>query len=281
MEFRIILPAILTAISILLLAQCSGSGTEANSIHKKAEEIILNSDSSYADITFRRDVLYTDSLLLDNIQDVAVNDAGTVYMAGEKWNHLELHTFSSDGTYLGSIGRLGTEHGSFQKTERIQFSGSDVWVSDTQLNRMTRFETSTGNVLEIIELDSLFLREVANEKEGLSTIDPVGIAGLNRVFVTLASERNPIYQPEFELNYSLLDRTQSDSLTARPMFVEQARRYVIGDYAGRPVAFSLAINERPLIDFKSEGPIYAANSSEFIFVFIQRMAPLLDSIAFL
>jgi hypothetical protein len=107
------------------------------------------------------------------------------------------------------------------------------------------------------------LKLIEDENVRLPIIDPVGAVDANQVLVSLAGERNPIYQPEFKQKYALLERMQSDSMKLKPIFEGQARRYVVGDYAGRPVAFSLTINERPLIDFKQEGLIYAANSSEF------------------
>ena len=115
----------------------------------------------------------------------------------------------------------------------------------------------------MVNLDSLFARITAVNKRNFATIDPAGPIDSDRMLVMLTKERNPIYQPEFEFSYAFLDRTQPDTLRIEPFAEAKSRRYVVGDYAGRPVAFSLDINERPLIDFTPGGLIYEANSSEF------------------
>jgi len=252
------------AAALFLFIGCSESDSTIRSISDGEKPIVLKSDSLYQTVIFNQNVVYTDSLLLDEIQDVAVDGSGTVFMAGEKWNHLEVHKFSFTGTYLGSIGQLGKDPGAFEAVNRIQFNGSDIWVSDTQLNRMTRFDTSTGAVQEIVDLDSLLIRVTADTKRSFATIDPAGQFDSDRLLVELTDERNPIYQPEFEFSYAFLNRSLPDSLRIEPITDAKSRRYVVGDYAGRPVAFSLAINERPLIDFTPGELIYIANSSEFL-----------------
>lgn len=252
------------AAALSLFIGCSEPESNIRSDSESEKQIVLKSDSLYQTVIFYQKVVYTDSLLLDEIQDITVGDAGTVFIAGKKWNHLEVHKFSSNGSYIGSIGQFGKAPGAFEAVNRIQFNGSDIWVSDTQLNRITRFDISTGSVQEMINLDSLFQRISADSKRSFATIDPVGLIDSDRLLVKLANERNPIYQPESEFSYAFLNRSQSDSLRIEPITEAKSRRYVVGDYAGRPVAFSLDINERPLIDFRPGGLIYIANSSDFL-----------------
>lgn len=252
------------AATLFLFIGCSESDLTIKYNSDVDKPVVLNSDSLYQTVVFNQNVVYTDSLLLDEIQEIAVDGAGTVFVAGEKWNHLEVHKFSSTGTYLGSIGRLGKAPGAFEVVNRIQFKGSDIWVSDSKLNRMTRFDISTGAVQEIVNLDSLFVRVTEDSKKSYDTIDPAGQFDSDRLIVTLTNERNPIYQPEFKFSYAFLDRTQPDTLRIEPFAEAKSRRFIVGDYAGRPVAFSLDINERPLIDFTPGGLIYIANSSEFL-----------------
>lgn len=232
-------------------------------IPDNVEQIVFDSDSSYPEVAFQRDVSYRDSLLLDDIHDLDIGEDGTIYLAGEKWNHREIHKFSASGEYHGSIGSIGEDPGSFLATDRIDVSGNDLWVSDSELNRITQFNASSGAVKQIVALDSIFSHSVFAEKIEYPTVNPLGWTGSSGFLVTLSGERNPAYQPEFNVQFALLNRVQADSSELTRLFKGKAKRFVVGDYAGRPVAFSLEINEQPIIDYRTDGLIYAANSSDF------------------
>jgi len=256
------------------MSGCCGFNESGTSIPESVDQVVFDTDSTYPKMEFQRDVVYMDSLLLDIIHDIDVDSEGTVYMAGEKWNHLEVHKFSAEGDYLGSIGSLGKEPGSFLRMSRIDIRGTNLWVSDAEMNRLTRFDAGTGKLQHVVELDSvLTLLKGSAAGNGYAAINPVGPIQSNRFMVTLSAERNPAYQPQFDVDYALISSGEDDSLNTTQLFKGKARRYVVGDYAGRPVAFSLEINERPLADFNAGGLIYTANSSDFyIRVFNQEGA---------
>ena len=245
------------------MAGCFGFDQSDESMPESVDQVVFESDSIYPKLEFQRDVVYMDSLLLDYIHEIEVDKEGTVYLAGVKWNHKEVHKFSADGDYLGSIGSLGEEPGSFRDLSNINLLGTNVWVADAEMNRLTRFDAGTGKLQQIVELDSVLSRLKETAENGYAAINPVGPIQSNRFLVRLAAERNPAYQPQFDLDYALISSGEVDSLTMTPLFKGKARRYVVGDYAGRPVAFSLEINERPLVDFNADGLIYTANSSDF------------------
>lgn len=269
-----IMAAVLPAL-LLFISGCSASDTSSGVASENVDQIVFQSDTTYAKVSFERDVVYMDSLLLDKIPDIDVDEDENVYLAGIKWNHVEIHKFSAPGDYLGSIGNLGDDPGSFGDINRIKVTGSDLWVTDNNLNRISRFGSSTGELKEIIEPDLLFALSDSILSSDYERINPVGMADTSSYLVTLSGERNPAYQPEFNVQYSMLKRSHSGSLTISPLFEEKAKRYVVGDYAGRPVAFSLAINEQPLVDFFPGEQIYTANSSEFFIRVISQNGELL------
>lgn len=204
-----------------------------------------------------------DSLYLDYIHDIDVDKDGTVFLAGEKWNHMRVHRFSADGDYAGHIGQLGNTPGSFQEAARLQVSDTAFWVSDPELLRISTFDPSTGDFLEAFDVDSLYARSNSASSLAKTDITPVGLLGPGRILLTESGKRNPAYQPEWQIQYASLEVNEKSQPGFTPLFEGMAKRYMVGDYAGRPAAFTLSINEQPLIDFRDGGLIYAANSADF------------------
>ena len=132
----------------MALTGCFGTENNDQSNITSDSHIILDDSTDVIPISLEQDIVYMDSLYLDRIHDITVDDEGRVYMAGQKWNHLEVHKFSAEGEYLGSIGSLGESSGSFQQISRIQASESHIWVTDPELNRITQLDTASGVFIE-------------------------------------------------------------------------------------------------------------------------------------
>lgn len=246
-----------------LIAGCTQSDSNGNDDSERASHIVFDEENELLRADFEKMTVYMDSLYLDHIHDVDVDEAGTIYLAGEKWNHQQVHKFSADGRYTGSIGQLGDDPGSFQKIARLQVSESGLWVSDPELNRITRFNASTGELLESIDLYSLVLASDTLNFDEMMEISPVGLMDHNRMLITVAGKRNPAYQPEWEIQYASIATHKKNTSAFNRLFEERDKRFIVGDYAGRPAAFTLPINEQPLIDFRADGLLYAANSADF------------------
>lgn len=248
---------------LLLFAGCSRPDANGPIESNRLKHIMLDGDRELLHIALEKQRVYMDSLYLDKIHDVAVDGAGTIYLAGDKWNHQQVHKFSVEGVYLGNFGQLGDGPGSFRKATRLQLSDSGLWVSDPELSRMSRFNRSTGELLEVLYADSLVTQSKISKSGDKVEFVPVSVIGQNRMLVTAAAERNPAYQPEWKIKYARVGTGKNGQSDFVPLFEGMAKRYIVGDYAGRPAAFTLSINEQPLINVGDNGLLYSANSSEF------------------
>ncbi|WP_340103850.1 hypothetical protein [Rhodohalobacter sp. 8-1] len=256
--YQLILVGLLT-----LMTGCFGHDSSRNNEPANTRQIIFEDDSVLPGIVFDKQVVFMDSLYLDNIHDIAVDRNGIVFLSGEKWNHMRIHRFLADGDYAGHIGQLGNTPGSFQEADRLQVSDSALWVSDPELRRISKFDPSTGDFMEAVDIDTLYTRSDFAADLAQTDITPVGLLDGSRILLIESGKRNPAYQPEWQIQYTSLTLNENGQPEITRLFKGMAQRYMVGDYAGRPAAFTLSINEQPFIDFKPNGLLYAANSSDF------------------
>lgn len=265
---------------LTLITGCLDHDSDRSYESANTRQIVFKDVSDLPEVVLHKRVVFTDSLYLDHIHDIDVDNDGAVYLAGEKWNHLSVHRFTADGIYTGHIGQLGNPPGSFRDVVRIQVSNSALWVSDPQLHRITSFDPSTGRFLEAFDVDSLYNRSNSGSSLSQTDITPLGIFGPRHLLLTESGKRKPAYQPEFQIQYVSLMLNENGQPVVRPLFKGMAKRFMVGDYAGRPAAFTLSINEQPLIDFRPGGLVYAANSADFYVRVYSQEGGLLRTYAF-
>ncbi|MEM9529301.1 MAG: 6-bladed beta-propeller [Pseudomonadota bacterium] len=75
---------------------------------------------------------------LDRPRDVAIDEAGAVYVA-DRLGH-RVVVYSKDGEYLREFGEFGTQPGRFDRPSGIAFAGGLVYVLDTRNHRVQVFE---------------------------------------------------------------------------------------------------------------------------------------------
>lgn len=251
----------LSGVLLALISACSGTesktGTEGERINLGEQSEIIAPNTA----TFRKIQVYEDSLLLDSIGDIAVSGNGTLYLAGEKWNHKRIHSFTENGRYIGNF--AGPDGSEFREIAGIQLMENELWVMDPTGNNIHQVNRSSGEITSTLDLNTLGSVPAMTRSAGGSNLvlQPMGGISGGRILFTFHKNRDPAYQPEGELFVGI---APEDSLSEVSILLhEKQKRYMVGDYAGKPVPFTIPVNEKPLIDFTSSGRIYSAYSAEF------------------
>jgi len=222
-------------------------------LDKKAEE--------QAEFHFEKELTFDDSLYFDRITDIAVDDGGRLFMAGEGWNRRQIHIFDPSGTHGDSLGNFGYDLGEFQSIDRIQIYGDTLLLMDQDLSRITSFDLGSGSWIDTTG----YRAEQLTLPDGLSAYEysaaPVFVFDDSRILISFTENRNPAYEPEGRISYHI---TESDGRVMDRQIVEQLDlRYLVGDYAGRPAPFTLPLPEKPLITVSGSGVIVSAQTEEF------------------
>lgn len=213
-------------------------------------------------LQFEREQVFEDSLLLDRIADITVDDQGTLYLAGEKWNHRHVHHFSAGGSHLGMLTDRQENGHEFDQISGLHVRDDQLWILDSANDSMTRYSTDGETDDEYIPLDSLISEElIAGQPNNALDLHPLGIDRNGRLLFAFNEQRNPAYQPDGQIDLALL--SISDGAEPKILFQEKAERYIVGIYAGKPAPFTLPIAEKPFIEFTGSGTIVSAHSTDF------------------
>ncbi|NBC27988.1 MAG: hypothetical protein GVY08_14080 [Bacteroidetes bacterium] len=225
-------------------------------------------------LQFEREQVFEDSLLLDRIPDITIDDEGTLYLAGEKWNHRHIHHFSAIGTYRGILSDRQKNGPEFDQISSLHFRNDQLWILDSANETITRYGPDEETDLDYIALDSLLSEELtAGQPNNALDLHPLGVDRNGRLLFAFHEERNPAYQPDGQMHIALL--SISDGVGPKILFQEKAERYIVGVYAGKPAPFTLPIAEKPFIEFTDTGKIVSAHSTDFsIRIFSTDGAPL-------
>lgn len=106
------------------------------------------------------------SMVLDDIRDVAVGPTGHVFAASGKAAFVQ--AFDSAGRFLRQLGRQGEGPGEMRTPDRIWLAGDTLVVLDWTLKRTTAFRVSDGEVLHTWSRmgQSVWVRPVARGLAG-------------------------------------------------------------------------------------------------------------------
>jgi len=245
------------------MANCTPENPDELPPHIKAIDslIVLQDDSlNHGSVKFEREMVYTDSLLIEHIPAIVVDESGTVYLAGESWNRRHIYIFDSDGSYSDSLGSYGIDEGQFQKVSALQIKNESLHVFDDQLNRRTSFQVKTGELIDTLGLspDGIHLPDDWSD----FSANIVRVREDDSYLMAFTRDRNPAYEPEGEIRYYAVN--DSSEVVSDTILVQEDMQYLVGDYAGRPAAFQLPVPEKPLLSVSENGRIYAAFSDEFL-----------------
>ncbi|MEX0662210.1 MAG: 6-bladed beta-propeller [Balneolaceae bacterium] len=245
------------------MANCTPENSDEIPPHVQAIDslIVLQDDSlKSGSVMLEKEVVFTDSLLLEDIPAIAVDEKETLYFAGESWNRRHIHIFNSDGSYRDSLGNYGEEMGQFFEIGDLQIQNEILHVLDNQLNRRTAFGIESGELKDTLTLNPDG-NHLPNEWSGFST-NLVSVREDDSYLMAFTRDRNPAYEPEGEVRYYAVDENSkviSDTILSQPDV-----RYLVGDYTGKPAPFLLPIPEKPLLSISENGRIYSAFSDEFL-----------------
>lgn len=211
-------------------------------------------------IYLSREMVFSDSLLLDEIPSVAADDSGNVFFAGKSWKRRVVHVFEPDGTRRRSIGSYGEEKGEFLEISSIQIRGRRLYVFDDERQQATVFSTETGEFLESINLTPRNVNRM-EESDGIKW-RPVWARSDGTFLIQRKEEKNPAYYPDRFLRYFTINRNRE--ILSGELLEQRDTRYLVGDYAGRPAPFTLDMPERSLMAISEQDELYSAWAGEFL-----------------
>jgi hypothetical protein len=221
--------------------------------------IILEQANEVNRITLDREVVYQDSLLLDNIPGIAIGSRGSLFIAGEAWERMHIYKFDPRGNRLDTYGGYGSSEGEFYRIDGIQMYNNDLFVFDGELGRITRLDAESGVTRRIYNF-----RPDSARFEGRFTnrdVTPVHVYDENRFLVRISENSNPAFYPDRKLVYAIMNA--KGEILADSVLVQNDMAYLVGDYAGRPAAFSLDRPEKSLLDIGIHGLAASAWTGEF------------------
>ncbi|PWN06924.1 hypothetical protein [Rhodohalobacter mucosus] len=247
---------------ILLVTGCMNSERSElpESLRDRDPLTVLNGGNETGRISLQRDIAFKDSLLLDRVNGVAVDESGAVLIAGEAWERREVYRFETDGTRTGTFGGYGRDEGEFLQIDNIQFSGGRLHVYDGKSERITVLDAERGELTHSLSVRSEQYRDSVSARH--TVVTPIHRYENGTYLIGFKDSRNPAFFPEREVVYATVSRT--GELLADSVLIQSDSRYLVGDYAGKPAAFMLERPVRPLLAADRTGRIVSANTSDFI-----------------
>jgi hypothetical protein len=253
--------AILLIIALFIMG-CDKADNDSLPPHVRSLEPLVIPDPSNPvfQFVFERQMLYSDSLLLDEITALATDAAGNLYAAGSSWKRNEVHVFSADGVHQNTIGGYGSDDGSFLDISALVTKNTVLHVFDRELGRRTYFSIADGELLGVSEHLPDLPAEVSDDDD-FDLAAPVRITNSGGQITEYRQDLNPAYYTERKVIYLKGDKNGG---RAFPIAELRDTLFLVGDYAGRPAPFTLRYPSHSLIAFLDDGHFYTAWSDELL-----------------
>ncbi len=208
-----------------------------------------------------RQTEYQDSLYIESIPAIAVQNDGSLFIAAERYQTRKVYYYSPEGELLDSLGAYGSEPGEFQSILNMQLRDHRLYLFDDQLGRVTQFNLGEWSYEQHFDLSPPIPDSSDTNTESFVFI-PVQLWGESSFLGKFDDNRNPAFQPDRMIQYYLI--TEEEELNKEPLFELRDTNYLIGDHAGRPAPFLLPYSEKSLVTRLRNGSIYTAWTEDFI-----------------
>jgi len=211
------------------------------------------------EISFTPTAEFHDSLFIEVLPSVEVDRHGNLYVAAERHRIRTVYQFSPKGELQDTIGAYGKDPGEMESIQGIQIRGDTLFVFDDRLNRTTQFDISENRLIGVTEYESV-ISEVSGEKVELFPV-PVWRWSNGEYLIKMHDRRNPAIFTNRLQQYRL--GSGQGTVQKDDFFELQTEKFLIGDLAGRPLAFQLPYPERSLITELNNGVFYTVWTEEF------------------
>ncbi|MCC5941114.1 MAG: 6-bladed beta-propeller [Balneolaceae bacterium] len=256
---------ITSAILMLVLILHTGCANDPSSLPehvRNSKNLVVLTDHNPTTYSFEleKEVVFDDSLLIERIHDITTDSNGRLYIAGESWGKRQVHIFQSDGSYLDSLGVLGTDLGEFQSIDNIQIQNDQLLLFDRKLQRLTSYNLSDRSFSDTLGFNrSIDMEEGKNNSLNFRS-EPVARIDNANYLMKFRQIRNPAYEPNGILYFIRMNRYGENQQKVAE-FPDVS--YVVGDYAGSPAAFSLPLPDQTIYHISSSNKLFAAHTAEF------------------
>lgn len=257
-----LLLVILLLLLLLPLQGCMNSERSdlPRSLRDRDPLTILTGDKETFRVSMQRDIAFKDSLLLDRVKSVAIDESGAVLIAGEAWEKREIYRFDAAGNRLDTFGGYGLNEGEFLQIDNMQLSDGKLHVYDGLSERITVLNSGSGELIRSVDVRAVQYRDSLQAL--VRKVTPVHRFENESYLIGFRDTRNPAFYPDRKLVYAVV--SNSGELQADSILIQPDMQYLVGDYAGRPAAFTLDRPERPLIVVDIWDRLISANTSGFV-----------------
>ena len=256
---RILFLSILTTV---LLSSCSLRDSDylPDFVDDRTNLVQLAEDDiDVKTIELVKSLVFRDSLMLDEIPAITVDETGNLFMAGEAWNRSDVYLFDPYGERIESFTNSHSDDITLSEIVNLQIAKDHLLVFDGHHNTVYKLHMDNGSLEESKKLDTSILTDYDSTDQ--FDIKPLRMFEDGSLLIQINDIRNPSYFPNREIRYYKTDFTQSESV--EHLFSQKGANYLIGDYAGRPAPFLLSKPERSLLAFDGRDRIYDAWSEHF------------------
>lgn len=222
--------------------------------------VLTDQNSTTYSFELEKEVVFDDSLLIENINGITTDSNGQLYIAGESWGKRQVHIFQSDGNYLDSLGVFGTDMGEFQSIDNIQIENEELLLFDSNLQRLTSFSLPDRSISDTLGFNKSI--DLEEDKKSLLNFrsEPVSEIDNENYLMKFRQIRNPAYEPDGILYFIRMNHNGEEQQKVAE-FPDVS--YVVGDYAGSPAAFSLPLPHKTVHHVSPCNKLFAAHTSEF------------------
>lgn len=211
----------------------------ANTNLSSISDIVITS-STYSDslreIKFIREVIYgdTDELFLGRLLAVEVDDLQRVYIADR--DHVTIHVFNPDGSYLKPLGRQGQGPGEFlfiSMSTMLEIHSNRLFVTDGDGKYIHRFHVFLLEDLSLLQTINLRTENRTDYDEDLKKYFPRWLYPLNdkNIIVAYTFIQSPEYHESERMIRYYLHNSDGDIISG-PILEQKDRTYLVYRYPG-------------------------------------------------
>jgi hypothetical protein len=220
------------------------------------------------DIKFVRDVEFedTDEVLLGRISSVEVDDVGRVFIADR--DHVTIHVYNPDGSYLKSLGRQGRGPGEFMivsSSTQMNIHSNRLFVTDGDGKYIHRYHEFLLDDLSLLHTINLKTENKRNFDEEFEKYYPRWMYPRNdekRLVAYTFIQSHEYHEKERMIRYYLHD--SDGNIISGPVFKQKDLTYLVYRYSGvGNHAFSFPFFGKSVLAISDDDHLYAVRTDEF------------------
>ncbi|MDR9418466.1 hypothetical protein [Gracilimonas sp.] len=239
---------------VIFITGCRGEDELSQRINAAEQFDLTKANSAY--LTEDTNYSVGSGETVNNIGDIAVDEAGNLYLVNNHKKRIEV--FGPGGEKVTNIGKPGSDPGDFQKPVYLQVVGNHLYAYDNSLNRGYQYSLSAYDLR-----NTTYFRSVVQsiETDSLKDAQPFSIRIMEDENYLAVFQK--VYAPEnrqlFMYRVNLEGEFISDQLLSfknRNLYVDETKN--------PPLIMMLPYEPETLFATDSQSNLYSAFSEQFL-----------------